>query len=43
MQKLDGHAEFLNSLAFSPNGDILVSASEDNSILLWDTKSINEM
>jgi WD40 repeat protein len=33
---LKGHGEIVESIAFSPDGKILVSASRDNAVKLWD-------
>lgn len=33
---LQGHTDWVNSVAISPNGDTLASGSEDNTIKLWD-------
>ncbi|CAD8071636.1 unnamed protein product [Paramecium primaurelia] len=37
--QLDGHQYQVNSVCFSPNGNILASCSDDNSILIWDVKT----
>jgi hypothetical protein len=33
---LSGHSDWVRSVAFSPNGDLLVSGSEDQTIRVWD-------
>jgi WD40 repeat protein len=38
--KLEGHHGYINSLEFSPNGDLLLSAGYDTTILLWDCARI---
>ena len=35
----EGHEEGVNSVAFSPNGDLLASGSHDETIKLWDVES----
>jgi WD40 repeat protein len=36
---LEGHHDWVNSIAFSPNGKLLASGSEDNTIKLWEVKT----
>ncbi len=40
---LEGHKNIVTSLAFSPNGSRLYSASLDGEIKLWDTKTRKEL
>ena len=40
---LDGHEEQVNSVAFSPNGQILASGSKDGNVKLWDVNSGKEI
>src|SRR5205807_1052281 len=36
---LQGHAEWVRSVAFSPDGHLLVSGSNDHTIRLWDVST----
>ncbi len=36
--KLEGHSNAVNSVAFSPSGDCIISGSDDNTLRLWDLK-----
>jgi WD40 repeat protein len=36
---LEGHQDTVRSICFSPNGEKLCSASEDNTIRLWDLET----
>ena len=36
---MDGHAGYVYSVAFSPDGTFIVSGSEDETIRLWDARS----
>jgi WD40 repeat protein len=38
-----GHAEFVRSVAFSPDGTLFASGSNDNTIKLWDVASRREL
>ena len=36
---LIGHTDEVNSVAFSPKGNRVVSGSDDNSVKIWDTET----
>jgi WD40 repeat protein len=35
-QILDGHSDIVENIAYSPDGSLLASASDDSSVILWD-------
>ena len=39
MHTLVGHSHFVMSVAFSPNGDRIVSGSSDKLVKIWDTET----
>jgi WD40 repeat protein len=40
---LQGHSEYVNSVAFSPDGKYLGSGSEDNTVKLWSMENFQEI
>jgi WD40 repeat protein len=36
--RLTGHSDLVNAIALSPNGQLLVSASADKTINIWNLK-----
>jgi WD40 repeat protein len=40
---LKGHAGVVNALCFSPNGKMLLSVSQDKSIILWDSSTWSQI
>ena len=42
-ERLDGHPREVSSVAFSPDGKTLASASRDGSVILWDTATLKPL
>jgi WD40 repeat protein len=43
LQKLEGHTRAISSIAFSPDGEVLATSSDDNTVRLWDIKAGAEL
>jgi WD40 repeat protein len=39
LHTLSGHESHINNFVFSPDGEILISCSDDKEVILWDTKT----
>jgi WD40 repeat protein len=39
LQTLAGHSNYVNCIAYSPDGKILASGSSDQTVKLWDAKT----
>ena len=43
MRTLTGHSDWVQSVAFSPDGTRVVSGSQDRLVKIWDTKTGDEV
>ncbi|KAF7514050.1 hypothetical protein GJ744_004375 [Endocarpon pusillum] len=43
LQKLEGHTSWVKAVAFSPDGSLLVSASDDRTVRLWQVSTGQEV
>ena len=41
LRKLQGHTDKVNTVAFSPDGNRIVSGSRDNSVRVWDNLNLD--